>query len=199
VESTPTVRTVTGTDIESYIPKVAQLRIRVFREFPYLYDGDRAYEERYLRKYSASSRGVLVLAEVDDEIVGASTALPLRDADDEFVQPFVEAGIAVDGVFYLGESVLEPHYRGLGIGHRFFDEREGRAADFGFAVTAFCAVVRPADHPLRPESYRPHDGFWSKRGYERRPDLVTRYAWRDLGDERETGKAMVFWIRKNAA
>jgi len=40
---------VTGADLERWISELARLRIRVFRDWPYLYDGDADYEARYLR------------------------------------------------------------------------------------------------------------------------------------------------------
>jgi hypothetical protein len=43
------VETCAGRDVLAHLPDIARLRIEVFREYPYLYDGDRAYEERYLR------------------------------------------------------------------------------------------------------------------------------------------------------
>jgi GNAT superfamily N-acetyltransferase len=182
-------------DIASYIPALIDLRIRVFREFPYLYDGDEEYEDRYLRKYAASPRAVVVVALNGSEVVGVSTALPLTDADSEFQEPFLTSEIDPRQVFYFGESLLDARYRGRGIGHRFFDEREAFARKHGFSITAFCAVVRPSDHPRRPSNYRPHDAFWSKRGYVRRPDLMASYPWKDLGDTEETPKPLVFWLR----
>ena len=76
------------------------------------------------------------------------------------------SGFDVASIFYCGESVLEPAYRGHGIGHRFFDLREAHARALGgFRSITFCAVVRPPDHPQRPAEYRPLDAFWRKRGY----------------------------------
>jgi hypothetical protein len=47
------VRVLTGRDaaLVERVQDLAQLRITVFREFPYLYDGDLAYEQNYLRTY----------------------------------------------------------------------------------------------------------------------------------------------------
>lgn len=193
------ILSLTGRQIEPHVDAVADLRIQVFREFPYLYDGDAAYEGRYLRKYAESPLSLFVLAMDGPAVVGASTALPLADADDEFQRPFKENGFDVASVFYFGESVLDTRYRGHGIGHCFFDEREAFAARNGFRMTTFCAVDRPKDHPARPAGYRPLDAFWTKRGYERRPDLLTEYAWKDIGDEDETQKPMVFWLRGPSA
>jgi hypothetical protein len=44
------VRALTGDDITSVLPDLARLRITVFRDWPYLYDGSLAYEEQYLAK-----------------------------------------------------------------------------------------------------------------------------------------------------
>jgi hypothetical protein len=45
--------------------------------------------------------------------------------------PFIAAGGNVDHIFYFGESVLLPQFRGMGIGHHFFDEREAAARAAG--------------------------------------------------------------------
>ncbi len=204
-----TIKTVTGDQFAHWIEPVAELRIQVFREFPYLYDGDVAYERRYLTQYQQSSSSVLVLAldvsensgSAEDKqgevgrVVGASTGLPLLDADPAFQAPFKAAGMDLNSIYYFGESVLLPEYRGMGIGHRFFDEREQAARNQGFAITTFCAVVRPPDHPLKPAGYHPHDVFWSKRGYQCRPDLECEFPWLDLDQDRETPKTMRFWLR----
>ena len=40
-----TLKTETGRGIEKYLHDLAKLRIEVFREFPYLYDGSPEYEK----------------------------------------------------------------------------------------------------------------------------------------------------------
>jgi hypothetical protein len=86
--------------------------------------------------------------------------------------------------------------RGTGIYARFFAEREGYARSLGrFDRVCFCAVERPADHPAKPSGYRPLDDYWNRRGYTRRPDLTTRFLWKDLDEVEESPKKMVFWIK----
>ena len=55
-------RTVAGAEVPPFIPALARLRIAVFRDWPYLYEGNQAYEERYLRIYADSPRAAVVLA-----------------------------------------------------------------------------------------------------------------------------------------
>ncbi|NLC62295.1 MAG: GNAT family N-acetyltransferase, partial [Gammaproteobacteria bacterium] len=97
-----------GRDIAPRLDEVARLRIAVFREFPYLYDGDFDYEARYLQAYVETPDSVCVLALDGDRVVGASTGLPLADEEPGFQTPFVERGIPVGEVFYCAESVLLP-------------------------------------------------------------------------------------------
>src|SRR5690606_40705815 len=81
-----------GAAVAPRLDEVARLRIAVFREYPYLYDGDLDYEARYLRAYVETPDSLCVLALHGDRVVGASTALPLADEDPEFQQPFLERG-----------------------------------------------------------------------------------------------------------
>ncbi|MDF1779981.1 MAG: GNAT family N-acetyltransferase [Alcanivoracaceae bacterium] len=187
------VESVSGADIEPWLDALARLRIQVFREWPYLYDGTEEYEQQYLQKYVNSEKSVMVLAIDGDQVVGASSGLPLLDADSEFRQPFVEAGREQSFVFYFGESVLNPRYRGLGLGHRFFDERERFARENRYSFSTFCAVERPAEHPMRPSSARELTSFWLGRGYVKLPGAVAQFRWLDVGDTNESVKPMQFW------
>jgi GNAT superfamily N-acetyltransferase len=193
-----TIESAHGAGALPYFDALARLRIEVFREFPYLYQGTLEYEQRYLTSYAQNASSVVVIARDGDEVVGASTALPLLEHSENVAPVFEQAGLDPRRVYYFGESVLRATYRGRGIGHAFFDWREAAAREHGFASTAFCAVVRPDDHPSRPADYVPHDAFWTKRGYRKRDDMIATFAWRDLGEERETDKPMVFWLKELA-
>lgn len=185
-----------GAEIEPRLEELAALRIQVFREFPYLYEGTLEYEREYLKVLATSSSSLLVIARHQDVAVGASTAIPLSDEGPEFREPFERAGLPPQQYYYFGESVLLAPYRGRGVGHRFFDLRERQARELGYRYACFCRVLRAEDHPRRPVDYRPLDGFWSARGYQRRPELLTGYSWPDLGESRDSEKSMEFWIKE---
>lgn len=190
-----TVRALTGAALEAALDGVAALRIAVFRDWPYLYDGTLEYEREYLQAYRASPGALLVAAFDGDRLVGASTATPMEDHAEAFAAPLRQIGVPVDKIYYGAESVLLPAYRGRGIGHRFFDLREAHARSLGRSHVAFCSVKRPADHPLRPANERTNDAFWLKRGYTPLPGVMAEFAWRDLGEPQETTKPLQFWMR----
>ena len=193
---TITVRPLTGAELHSAIDDLARLRIAVFAAYPYLYDGDAAYEAEYLKEFTAAPQAVLVAAFDNARIVGAATASPMWAQKAEFRAPFEARGIDTRQLFYFGESVLLGDYRGLGIGHAFFDLREGQAALAGATAATFAAVIRPDDHPARPAGYVALDGFWTKRGYAPVDGLITELAWKEHGEAEETLKPMQYWIRQ---
>ncbi|KGM06106.1 putative acetyltransferase [Methylophaga thiooxydans] len=186
-----------GDKLNHFIPELAQLRIQVFRDWPYLYDGDLAYEEKYLQTYIEAPDSVIVLAFDGDKVVGASTGIPLQHETDEVKAPFIAAGYDVSKIFYCGESVLLSEYRGQGAGVAFFDHREAHAEAIGeFNYSCFCGVQRPAEHPRRPPDYVPLDDFWRKRGYEKYPELNTTFSWKELDEHDESPKPMTFWMKR---
>ncbi|MEO5561331.1 MAG: GNAT family N-acetyltransferase [Dokdonella sp.] len=190
------VRTFSGTQIAAHLDAVANLRIVVFRDWPYLYAGDREYEKKYLATYAQSPDSLFVLAFDGEQVIGASTGIPLAHETFAFQQPFLEQRIGLGNVFYFGESVLLTSYRGQGLGHRFFDERERYARSLGgFTMTAFCSVERDQDDARRSDSARPNDLFWIKRGYRRQEDMTCSLDWQEVGCEEVSAHSLRFWLR----
>lgn len=190
------VKSLTGPELVAALPDLARLRMAVFRDWPYLYDGSLSYEHDYLAKFAASKGAVCIAAYDGPTMVGASTGGPLLETDAEFIEPFVKSGYDPKSVFYCGESVLLKSHRGHGLGHAFFDGREAHARALGgFNVSSFCRVVRPDDHPLKPNDYVPLDAFWAKRGYSPVPGLTASYTWKDVDQKAETAKLMQFWMK----
>ena len=154
----------------------------VFRDWPYLYDGTAENEASYLAapcRLPARRAGGGARRGGGGRLLDLRAARSTRTTDVVIVRSGRAAGTR-RGFFYFGESVLLPAYRGQGIGVAFFPLRGGSGtpalwSDCDFAT--FCAVQRPADHPLRPAGAVPLDAFWRKRGFVPYPDLTcTMYA-----------------------
>lgn len=189
---------VQGNDIEPHLDALGALRITVFRDYPYLYDGSLEYERDYLKAYVECPKSLVVLAFHGDAAVGATTCMPLLDEAPEFQQAFVHAGHDLSTVCYLGESILLPQYRGRGLGKQFFKHREEHALSLGLSLAAFCSVDRAADHPLKPAGYRPLDEFWIAQGYAKQSHMQMTLSWKEVGEESESPKSLIFWTKNLA-
>jgi GNAT superfamily N-acetyltransferase len=189
------VAPLTGPALQDALDDLARLRIAVFRDFPYLYDGTREYEQSYLELFAKGRDGIIVAAKDGDEIIGCATGSALVTHHGPLQEPFKEAGYDLDTIFYCGESVLLSRYRGHGIGHAFFDHREAHAKARGYRLSTFCGVIRAADDLRRPKDYQPLDPFWTKRGYRKADGLTAHFSWKDVGDTQQTEKPMQFWLK----
>ena len=143
-----------------------------------------------------SPESLFVLAFDGDRVIGASTGDSAGRRDRRVPAAVPRPGIALTEVFYFGESVLLGEYRGHGLGHRFFDEREGYARRLGrFAMTAFCAVERAADDP------RAAGGFSHQRRVLEQARLsapgrhVLPAEWQEIGTISPSSHRLRFWLR----
>ncbi|WP_114390716.1 GNAT family N-acetyltransferase [Notoacmeibacter marinus] len=183
-----------GSEAQALLNGLATLRITVFADWPYLYEGDEDYEARYLGQF-LEGEGAFVAAAFDGEaLIGAATATPLLQHMDDLAEPVRQLGLDPQAIFYLSESVLLSNYRGAGIGHRFFDMREDEAVRQGFAICLFCAVDRKAEDPRRPADTRSLESFWRRRGYQPLNGPKAHLSWRERGQADETDHSLTLWM-----
>lgn len=186
---------VTGSRIKPYIDELAQLRIKIFREYPYLYDGDLDYEARYLANYATYDTNLCVLVVDNNRIVGAATAMWLQHADKPFRECFQKKNINIEDKYYFGEGLLLQDCRGRGLGRVFFNMLESQALYFGAKETTFCSIERK-NIITNLESKNKPEYLWKKLGYKPDSDLIAYYRWKELDEEAESEKPMRFWLKK---
>lgn len=177
--------------------ELAHLRINVFREYPYLYDGDLEYEKDYLSQYLSTKNSALVIVKDKQRIVGAITGIPLNETFSDCKDFFLENNIPMEGVFYLGEITLLKEYRGQGIGARMYELFEEFVRENQmYKEIALCEVVPSKSDPSLTNDYFCLDSFWTKRGFVKNPDWVTYFSWKELDSCEEFYHPMVFWTKK---
>lgn len=185
----------TGAAVEAALEALASLRITIFREYPYLYDGQREDELSYLRLYTAADACV-VTASDSGVMVGAASGTPLCREQKEMLEAFNGSAYALDELFYVGEVLFLPAYRNCGLGLRLLERVEEHVRTCGKYRYVTCAtIVRPDNHPLRPENYVPIDRFLDRTGFIKLHGVVTNFTWKENdGIKRE--HPMQFWVKE---
>jgi len=182
------------------IGKIARLRIDIFLEYPYLYEGDLEYESKYLKKFSKAPNFMITAIKDGDRIVGAMTGLPLSHEEANVKFPWTTHNLDTDRIYYFSEILLYPKYRRMGHGKRIFHVAEKKIASYGkYSKFALATVVRGKNHPQRPKNYIDTDGFWQKLGYKKQKNLVCHIPWKEIGEKEESNKPLVFWAKNCAA
>lgn len=185
----------TKEQIGELIPQIARLRIEVFAEYPFLYDGDNEYEERYLQKFLRMEEAIVIAAYDGGNLIGISTGYPLLYESKHLQEVISSSGRHLSEYFCFGESVVKKPYRGQGIGKKFFHERELHVRALGH-YKYICFYTRPLDDIRQPSDYRPLAAFWNSRGFMEHPELIWQISYREIGEAEETPKNMVFWIKE---
>ncbi|MDY0217456.1 MAG: GNAT family N-acetyltransferase [Bacteroidales bacterium] len=191
------IKVVSAQEIESYIDIIANLRITIFKEYPYLYDGDYTYEQKYLKKFLETPDSLICVAYDENQIVGAITALPLKYEDELIKKPFLNQGISMDTVYYYSEALILQEYRKKGIGIKMFKMAEEKIISMGkYTFFTFAAIERNENHPQKPKDYQSPYPFFGKIGFQQRRDLVCQMSWKEIDQTQESIKSLYFWTKK---
>lgn len=187
---------VSGTGLIEHQNDIMNLRMGVFREWPYLYEGDVEYEKQYLQPFIEHPESMCVLClSPQNQVVGISTAMPLAAEHKELTTPIKEHGLDIDEIYYLGESCIHPEHRGHGLYKHLFSKRLNKAQELGYKQALFCGVVRDPDHPHRPKNYTPLDNYWKSQGFTPIPDLYVYFEWQDIDKTEPTKKPLQVWLK----
>lgn len=183
-------KVVKGSEATLYTNDLIKLCNTVYREHPYLYDGTAVEYDEALQLYAKSEHSVLVIAFFGDTPVGMATGIPFSEYDRSHYQlPFITHGYDLKSIFYLGELVILPEYRGIGIGSQLFHFVERYANEAKrYKILALCQIEM--NNGVIPEG-----NLWKKMGLQRHPELDMTANWRNIGEEEETEHRQVFWIK----
>lgn len=179
------IKLIKGAEIAPYITEFAKLQIEIFKSYPYLQEMSLEDKLQDLENYCSCNESVMVTVFDQEQLVGASLALPLQFEHARWQKPFLEQNIDINDVFYFRESILLPDYRGKNIYQQFFILREQCARQNGCKISAFCSVERSeSDHPV-----------WHQFGYQKHPEMRAYEEWVDVGEQMASLHPLVFWMK----
>jgi GNAT superfamily N-acetyltransferase len=191
-----TEKLLTGSAVGPCLEALASLRIDIFREYPYLYEGSREYELNYLRLYMEAPDAFVISVNDAGSMVGAATGISLCHENQDLIDPLAGTSYPVAETFYVGELLYYPAYRNRGLGMSLIAMIEEHVRSLGnFRYLTCATVVRSDDHPLRPKEYVPIDRFLDRIGFRDLPGITTSFTWKEIdGISRE--HPMQFWVKE---
>jgi len=186
------LQTISGQEIARHIEALGQFRIDIFRDYPYLYEGEMQYERDYLARYSQCNQSLLLLAEDSAGVAAACTAIPLLTETEDFRAPFTKA--EQEEFFYIGEVMVRSDYRHQGMGSQMLAKMINLIEQQGFRKICLYTVDRGQNHPTKPADYFPPDRLWQKFNFTTNGQQV-HFSWKDIGDAQASRKPMNVWVR----
>ncbi len=188
-----------GEQIKPLTPALARLRINLFREYPYLYDGNIKYESDYLREYAKEPYSMLHMVHYNDEIVALFSGMPLSCKSSivlDLKNAMLENGHEnIDKYYYYGEILIVPEFRHYGLFNLLFTSMDYEAKLLGFSDACLLTVEREDSHPLKSLDYVPTDALWQTRGYKR-SGLIVNFDWPTIfpnGETKDIKNPMAAW------
>jgi hypothetical protein len=187
-----------GEAIRNFIDDLGLLRLQVFREFPYLYEGSLDDERKYIGEYASHKLSALLAVFSDDRLVGFSTGTPLNSGLTivaDAAKLFEAKGYKPSDYYYIGESIVLPEYRSLATFQGLSKRMEAYSLQNQFSAICFLTVWRPIDHPLKPRNYKDLSQLWTFIDYEKM-GLSVEYQWQTITGEGHSAmlsNKLVFW------
>ena len=176
-----------GDEISRYLEELVQLRIRTFKEWPYLYEANKDEEYEYLGNFITSNESVVVLALVNDQIVGALTGIVLADSVQKFTELFNQHNLDPYRYFYLSEAMIIPSYRGQKLIFSMYNEMKQAAPRKPMCF----AMIERSEHS------RSFDLLALKYGFEYAPHLQCILPWKEITSHKIVPHRLTFWVEKS--
>lgn len=189
------VDTFTAQAIAQHTDSIVQLSNEIFKGHPYLYDGNDADYTKHLKSYATSKNAVVSIAFDGTKVIGVATGIPLSEAWGKYQEPFKNKGEDISKIYYLGELLLLPEYRGQGIGQQMVKEVEKYAKEKGFATITAQAIDEKSLKTPAPSDYYSMTNPLQKLGFKERPEINSVGHWTNVNETKESPHQMVYWTK----
>lgn len=188
-----------GPEAKKYVTDIANIRIQVFKEFPYLYAGTLEYEQEYSDYFSKDERAILIAAMQDERIIGFITGMPLsleNPLTKDVAQKLLAKGLTdISHYYYLGEAIVLAEYRKPLLIYNLFKKFKEETKNFTYQKIGILTVIRDKNHPLRPAGYRSIESIL--KYFKFHPtDIIIDFEWPTFqasGEIENAANPMLFW------
>lgn len=198
-----TIKVLTHKELEPLLPFVAQLRVDIFKNYPYLYDGDIQEEMDDLQKYAQDDNSALAIAYRNDTPIGFLGGSDLTAYSWHFENSvpdmFKNAGLNPQEYYYFTDVIILPEHRGNGLSPQLFKALEKYAQNKGSNGSCFI-TEHHENHPLKPDNHKSLVPLWNGLNYKK-STLITYASWpthQADGTIKQERHPLVFWFKNLA-
>ncbi len=190
-----------GADILPYLQTLADMRLKAFCDFPYLYAGNVEEELVNLKEYASTSQGLLVVAFKEDRIAGVYSGMPFSTPGsflENWAKKLIRKGIETRGAFYAGDLIIEPAFQKQKCCSLLIKQLIYEVETMGFSELIGITSIRPPEHPLRPLYYKDSDSLWPKLGAEKLPITLSAIwnTWQADGSIKKEENLLACWVKR---
>lgn len=164
------IKLLTNQEVTPLLPFVASLRINVFREYPYLYDGNFKEEMDDLEHCAQLPHNAIAIAYHKNTPIGFLYGIPLVEFQSHFENPvidlFKEKNLQPETCYYFADVIILPEHRGNHLTKKLFDVLEAYAQENGYSSASFITENHEV-HPLKPVDYKSLAPLWTYLQYKK--------------------------------
>lgn len=188
-----------GPEIKDEINFIAQQRIDIFKEYPYLYEGNFETEIAYLMWFVEQRDSCAAIAYKDNNPVGFITGISFVAFENHFKGSkdiFIKASLDPSAYYYFCEVIVKPEHRRNSIAKRLFALLEAHAKSQGYRAGCFVNESHE-DHPLKPADYKDLTSLFHALGYTK-TNLSIMFKWQTLaqnGKIEELEHILTYWLK----
>ncbi|MEO9257235.1 MAG: GNAT family N-acetyltransferase [Crocinitomicaceae bacterium] len=165
-----TIKIFTKDDVSPLLLFVATLRINIFREYPYLYEGNLKEEMDDLEHCAQLTNNALAIAFYKETPVGFLYGIPLKEFASHFENPvldlFREKNLNPETCYYFADIIVLPEHRGNSLSKKLFNVLEVYAQEQGYHSASFITESHDI-HPLKPANYKSLEPLWHSLQYKK--------------------------------
>lgn len=173
-----------GPEIAPYIKDIASLCNSIYRDAPYLYNGEDADYNTYVESYTESNDTIICLAFDQQEIIGLALGMPMEQSRDLYKPTLIEHGFDLQTMYYFGEFGLRNGYQNRGIEISLYAHMEKTIRESG-------AFDKIAIWEIEGSKNK----FLSEFGFLLHPELNFHISWTHIGDTQETEHLATYSIK----
>lgn len=188
-----------GVEVQTILPFIAEQRIKLFAEYPYLYKGTLEEENSYLSWFSNLKNTVVIVVYLESKPIGFITGTSFVDFEEHFngsTVLFKNIQFDPQEFFYCAEVIVLPNYQGNKLSSKLFFLLESHAIQSGFKKLCFVTETHE-EHPLKPIDYISNESIWRHLGYAK-TNIHIHFNWETIqsdGDTHNQEHKLTYWIK----